>query len=138
MKKIYYILFIALAFILTSCHKEPKPVSAEEIIGTWTLEHFGGVPAGELSIWIDFQSSSFDIYQRASSDVSYEHFTGEWTITAGVLSGKYSDGTSWASSYNAEISEDGKLVLVSSSTEEESIYRKADFPSGFQNQVRPE
>jgi len=138
MKKIVYILLLTAATLLASCSKDSKPVSSEDIIGTWTLMTIDGNSCGELSVWITLSESTFDIYQRASSKVFYDHYTGTWSISNGILSGKYTDGTPWADTYKAEISDKIVLSLTGITSGEVSIYNKSEIYDSFFKEVKHE
>lgn len=129
MKKIIYAIIMSLPLLLASCNKENQPLSTDSLKGTWNLEQIDGIPAGELSVWMEFSDKTFDIYQRLGNKVSYEHYSGTWSLVKGVLSGSYSDGKPWASSYNATITDGVQLKLEAVGNGEVSTYRKSNIPS---------
>lgn len=122
------ILLLCLLCLASSCRKE-ETVS---VIGSWELVSVQDVPVSEgLSVWLDFSSDGFSLYQRAEENVCYQKFTGTWTLTGKVLSGKYSDGSLWASDYTVAVS-GSELTLTSSGTPQETMrYRKASLPAGI-------
>lgn len=125
---------MAIALISVSCHKEPA-VSADSLIGHWQLVSIDGDAVGTksfsdskgLSVWISFSTETFDLYQRAGKDVTYSHFTGSWSIAEGVLSGKYSDGSAWSSTY--EVFLEGEFMTLTSPTEVQKFHKEASLPS---------
>lgn len=135
MKKILYVIMALFTLLLASCNKENQPLNSDSLKGTWNLEQIDGVSAGELSVWMEFSETSFDIYQRLGNKVSYEHYNGTWSLVKGVLSGKYSDGKPWASSYNATITDGVQLRLEAVGSGEVSTYRKSNMPSEVREQV---
>ena len=135
MKKIIYATIALFSLLFVSCGKENQPVSSTSLLGSWNLEQVDGVATGDLSVWIEFSESSFDIYQRLGATVSYEHFSGSWSVTKGVLSGTYSDGKPWASSYNASITDGSQLKLEAVGSGEISTYRKSSIPSEVRENV---
>lgn len=124
---------MAIALISVSCHKEPA-VSADSLIGHWQLVSIDGDAVGTksfsdsqgLSVWISFSSDSFDLYQKAGKEVSYSHYKGTWTLSEGTLSGKYSDGSAWASSYDVAL--DGEFLTLTSPTEVQKFHKEASLP----------
>ena len=51
------------------------------------------------------------------------NFSGVWTLVETTLSGSYSDGTAWGSSYEVSLSED-KSHLTLTSAKEVYIYKR--------------
>lgn len=131
MKRFFTILMVfAAALVFGSCQKERQTLSSESLIGIWHLSSIDGDPVGTksfsdsqgLSVWIEFKADSFDLYQRASQNVSYSHYSGTWSLAGKVLSGKYSDGTPWSSTY--EVTLEGDTLTLKSPTEEQVYHRE--------------
>ena len=131
MKKFFTILIVfAAALFFVSCQKERETLSAESLLGCWHLSSIDGDPVGTksfsdvqgLSVWIEFKADSFDLYQRADENVSYTRYSGTWSLAGKVLSGKYSDGTPWSSTYEVALS--GDTLTLKSPTEEQVYHRE--------------
>ena len=133
MKKITVLLALAAAFLFTSCKEKEEPLN---IIGTWSLKtvqtkaaSMGGT---SVDVYVVFnEDNTFSLYQKVGNAGRYSSFTGTWSLLETTLTGKYSDGKSWGSSY--EVSQDKeRTTLVLSSPGEEYSYAKASLPAELQ------
>lgn len=127
MKRLIYAMVLALA-VMTSCKKEgpEKPVTLSDMIcHEWESTE---LPA-ETKIYLAFTADGkFEMYQKFTAD-NYTKYTGTWKIEGTVLSGTYSNGSAWASSYDVTIDEE-TLTMVSKSEEaDETIYKVCTIPS---------
>ncbi|MBQ7709327.1 MAG: lipocalin family protein [Bacteroidales bacterium] len=114
MKKLVY-LVLGLA-LLCSCNGKDNPEKPASIVGEWVLSSYTtkAVTIGteKVDIYLKFDASSFDLYQMLGAG-RYTHYSGTYTLSGNILSGKYSDGKSWASQYSVSI-ENNKLTLTQS------------------------
>ena len=133
MKKILAFAALMAGLLLTACGEKEEPLN---IIGTWSLKtvqtkaaSLGGT---SVDVYIVFnEDNSFSLYQKVGSTGRYSSYSGTWTLTGTSLSGKYSDGKSWGSTY--EVSQDKeRTTLVLTSIGEEYSYAKASLPSELQ------
>lgn len=133
MKKILAFVALMAGLLLTACGEKEEPLN---IIGTWSLKtvqtkaaSMGGT---SVDVYIVFnEDNSFSLYQKVGSAGRYSSYSGTWTLTGTSLSGKYSDGKSWGSTY--EVSQDKEhTTLVLSSAGEEYSYAKASLPAEVQ------
>ncbi len=143
MKKIAY---ITAALLMVFGCKEPGPDTpvtppdnpvnppvteetlAEKITGEWHCV----VSDIDADIYLELISDGkFELYQKIGEG-SYRLYNGSWSIDKNnVLNGKYNDGTSWGSSYEAVISEDRNsltLTPTSAVVQEEYSYRRETIP----------
>ena len=77
------------------------------------------------------EDGSFLLYQRSNS-ATYVEYSGTYTLDEAnaVISGVYSDGSSWANSYNYSINANNELVFVNTNNSAEiTIYEPATMPS---------
>lgn len=98
----------------------------------WHLKSFCGVSV-DADIYIDLEEDgTFAIYQR-TEELTYTVFNGTYVADEenSVLSGVYSDGTSWLSSYNYVVDIEAKeLVLTNTSNSSEvSVYESSKVPA---------
>ena len=130
MKKILAFAALMAGLLLTSCKEKEDPLN---IIGTWSLKtvqtkaaSMGGT---SVDVYIVFnEDNTFSLYQKIGSAGRYTSFTGTWSLLETTLTGKYSDGKQWGSSY--EVSQDKeRTTLVLSSPGEEYSYAKASLPA---------
>lgn len=138
MKKILTILAVMTAMLLaTSCgEKEKKPL---DITGEWALQSIAtkAVQIGsvKVDVYISFaQDGSFELYQKVGEG-RYRRFDGNWSLLEDQLSGTYSDGKAWGSTYTVSMDADRLIMLSSSATPEESVYTKATIPSDVKNSI---
>ena len=133
MKKILAFAALMAGLLLTSCKEKEDPLN---IIGTWSLKtvqtkaaSMGGT---SVDVYIVFnEDNTFSLYQKVGNAGRYTSFTGTWNLLETTLTGKYSDGKSWGSSY--EVSQDKeRTTLVLSSAGEEYSYAKASLPAELQ------
>ena len=98
------------------------------INGTWYLTSMCG-SAPEFNVYIEFNNSGkFNIYQQVWT-LTYERYTGTYSVDGNVITGKYSDGTAWTASYNYSVANSQlKLENVENSSEV-SIYAAKPIPA---------
>lgn len=132
------ILLLALPFLSANCHHEPGE-DPLVIDGQWQISHFStksvSIGGQTVDIYIDFQTGgNFEMYQMLGTG-RYRKFTGTWKLTDKLLTGSYTGGQAWASSYEV-IMDDSRtqLTLTSTSTPQEiSTYRKQTIPQDVIN-----
>lgn len=99
-------------------------------VGDWHLVSFCGTPAS-VDLYLSIaKDRSFTLYQRSGS-LDYSVFTGTWEYDTATktLSGRYSSGTAWASSYKVSLTESGELMLTNvNNSNEVSLYERAATP----------
>ncbi len=123
-------LAVLAAFTACGGSKEDKPL---DITGEWNLVDVQTKSAmlGDqtVDVYISFSGDkTFTMYQMIGTG-RYRKYSGTWTLTETTLTGKYSDGKQWGSSYEVEMSSaDSRLTLTSDSGEVDT-YQKASIPS---------
>lgn len=105
----------------------------------WHLVSFCNAPA-DVDIFIDFQKSGkFVIYQR-TEELSYTVFEGTYTVDEenALLTGVYSDGTPWLSSYNYVVDKAVQQLTMTSveNPSEVAVYEPAKVPTVHSLSVR--
>ena len=137
MKRLYMIAALALlCLVTTACPDDPKddPIN---IVGEWQLSQIttkATIGGQTVDVYIAFQEGgSFEMYQMLGTG-RYRKFEGTWTLLEKVLSGSYTGGATWASSYNVEMDEGHTtLTLTSLDGDETDIYRKQAIPEDVKN-----
>lgn len=119
MKRIFNILTAALLFIgfATSCEKAPK--IEEGIVGEWQLTEMDANDAAGLStsVYIEFRADkSFDMYQKVGDVMRYRKYVGTYSVSGAIISGVYSDGKKWGSSYRAALEADAQVLVLTAVT----------------------
>ncbi len=126
--------FIALAALamLAACGggKDEKPL---DITGEWNLVSIQTKSAtlgGQaVDVYILFASDrSFTMYQKIGAGRYYK-YSGTYVLDGATLSGKYSDGKLWGSSYEVELSSSDSQMTLTSASGEVDTYKKASIPS---------
>ena len=124
MKRIIHITIIAL-LALTGCKKAETELSLQQKLET---EWRGSEISADAAIYISFAADgTFELYQKLESD-TFELRRGKWTLDGDILSGRYNDGETWASSYKVAVEND-KLVMISQNEGGESgTYKRCQIP----------
>lgn len=138
MKRIAYIITVLAAAVCmsASCKKVEKvPAFDSALVGDWHLVETlvdGNTMDGDLAdVYLVFNACTFEIYQTSGSQEDrYDLYTGTCSSEGGVLTGTYSSGTPWGSSYTYKVS-GSSLTLTSKDKLEEQIYEKADLPENI-------
>lgn len=128
MKKV--LLYAAAVFAIVcavSCRKEEKKINnADTIIGEWHC-----TPEGlEADIYVAFDADGeFELYQKVGEG-RHRHYWGTYGIEGNTLSGTYSDGDPWGSSYSMEFVSDGEMKLTAlNGSDEVTTYLREDIPA---------
>jgi hypothetical protein len=111
---------------------DDEPQIVIELARCWQLSSFCGEPT-DVDICIDFRKDGkFTIYQR-TEELAYTTFTGTYTADEekSLLSGVYSDGVKWASSYHYTVDKEAETLTLESveRPSEVSIYVPAKVPA---------
>ena len=125
--KLIKLFSVAAAVLMTACTtgKEEKAI---DITGTWDLIGIEVTKAAQLgdetvSVEITFNADkTFSITQTLGGGRA-EEFAGSWQLAGNVLTGKYSNGKAWGSSYEVSV-ENSTLTMIPESKEEIYSYRK--------------
>lgn len=126
-RKLIKLFSVAAAVLMTACTtgKEEKAI---DITGTWDLIGIEVTKAAQLgdetvSVEITFNADkTFSITQTLGGGRA-EEFAGSWQLAGNVLTGKYSNGKAWGSSYEVSV-ENSILTMIPESKEEIYSYRK--------------
>ena len=126
-RKLIKLFSVAAAVLITACTtgKEEKAI---DITGTWDLIGIEVTKAAQLgdetvSVEITFNADkTFSITQTLGGGRA-EEFAGSWQLAGNVLTGKYSNGKAWGSSYEVSV-ENSTLTMIPESKEEIYSYRK--------------
>lgn len=125
MKKNIYIL-IALLLMATGCKKEKTVDYAKQVIGEWHCvpETFDA----DVYLALD-PDGTFALYQQIGEG-RHRHYSGEWELDGITLSGSYSGGEAWGSSYQVSFSGGNTMSLKAlNGSEEVMTYSRNTIPS---------
>ena len=141
MRKTIYIVLAALGLCLFagcgSSDKEKVSPTAKLLVGEWQLKTWTGETPQDFDIYLSFDAdNTFEIYQRLA-EVKYQKFTGSYQVQNDVLSGKYSGGKNFGSTYDISFNESGStltLTLTSATgVAEMGVYVRAAIPDEVKN-----
>ena len=104
------------------------PIINTDIVGEWHLISWCDAEP-EFDVYIEFNKyGKFNIYQQTWT-FTYDRFTGTFSVNDTLLSGMYSDGSSWIASYIHTV-EDSKLTLINTvDLDEVGIYEACVIPA---------
>lgn len=134
MRKILYVLSVLACIAgMSSCEKSGDSV---DVSGEWHLTDTGGLITGNglrIDVYASFSGGNFELYQRiGESQARYWSYSGTYTLSGNVLTGRYSDGTRLGGSsgegYTVDISK-GTMTLTSVFSGEVSVYESCTIPS---------
>ncbi len=136
MRNFLILLATGLSF-LVSCKKTAEPV---DIVGEWQLSDYQTkavtIGSEKVDIYVQFSADkSFSLYQMLGSG-RYKKFSGTYAVSAdNVLSGTYSGGGSWASTYYVSL-EGSKLILTILPEEKEvQTFTSTTIPESVKNNI---
>lgn len=117
-------LVVLFAMAMVGCGKH----NDTDIVGQWHLTNWSNAEP-EFEVYIEFlESGEFNIYQQVWS-FTYEHFTGTYTASDGVISGKYSDGSAWLTSYQYSVDDSTLKLYNKSNLAEVGVYKACTIPA---------
>ena len=134
MRTRFIILAALLVFILPACSNE-KPQTIN-IIGEWELMDIQATKSAQIGnetieIYLEFKDDkTFNLWQKLGAG-RHKKFTGTWELTESVLTGKYSDGRTWGSSYNVRVESDNLYMSETYQNLETYIYKSSKVPAGL-------
>ena len=131
MKKIVFYIFFAvvMAVAVSSCAKSGNDTSEFlDITGEWSLISSGDLSMDDISVYVSFTSDHFELYQKLGEG-RYYVYSGTYTLSGNILSGRYSDGTSWGSDYDVIIGSDSLTMTARNGSGEVSVYTREDIPA---------
>ena len=132
MKMKLFALAAAFSLLLVSCGDPVDPVTPTvvDVSGTWVLSSVSTRSAtiGDqtVDVYVEFASGSFTLYQRVGSGRYYK-YTGTYSLSESVLSGKYSSGTAWGATYDVTVSGSTMTLCPKGGTEKDT-YTKGSIP----------
>lgn len=121
MKRILYILAAAFICMALSVSCQTKEEPGTDITGVWHLVDTGDLMADDdklvLDVYAVFDSGNFELYQRVGQSAGrYWYYSGTYSTSGDILTGRYSDGTrlGGVSGEGYSISLDGSTLFLTS------------------------
>ena len=118
----------ALAFLMAGCGGSDKKKEEPNYDG-WMLARWGGSTdlSGKVFLQLN-EDMTFTLYQSIDTP-GYQKLIGTYTKEGQVLSGTYSSGTPWESSYAVEKQTKTELQLRSEKDDVVSLYTAVEIPA---------
>ena len=132
MKKYIRFIYImtAVLAIVTACGEKPAQTVTPKIVGSWELTDIQYTKAAQIGgetveVRLVFDADgSFSMSQMLGEGRPTE-YSGNWTLDGDVLSGNYSDGKPWGSSYIVAVEETSmSMTPAGESAPETYIYSR--------------
>ncbi len=127
MKRLLFILAALMVMSATGCKKDEKVIDCKATLpGEWHC-----APEGiDADIYAAFEENgSFDLYQKLGEG-RYRHYTGTWECKGNTLSGIYSDGNAWGSSYTVAFTDNDNMTFTAlNGSNEVMAYTREPVPS---------
>ncbi len=120
-KSTIYIIMAVAALLLPSCGKSPEAEDPEQrsgsVVGRWHMVSWSSLTSDEADVYISFgEDGRFDLYQRVYTPY-YVHYDGTYSQQGDIVTGTYSDGTSWNTSYVASFNAEMTRMTLTGSTD---------------------
>ena len=107
---------------------ESQPLSVAALAGVWHLTQWYDVePSFEVYMDVD-ASGSITLYQRIESRY-WSVYASSAEITNDVISGVYSDGVVWGTSYEVSIDDDLMTWVAQNDATDISVYTRSELPA---------
>lgn len=101
-----------------------------DISGTWHLTEWRGTkPSFDIYMSID-DAYGVTLWQRFTSR-EWERYDSTASFTNNTISGTYSDGTPWSTSYSVTIDVDTMTWIDTSDSTDISVYMRSELPEGI-------
>lgn len=136
MRKAGIIITIISAMLLSGCGNSGKEEQPLDISGQWELMDIMATKAAQIGgqqveVFIEFDSdNTFRMWQKLGEG-RHRKYSGTWTLTEDILTGKYSDGKNWGSSYQVSVTGGNLYMSEQAQTLETYVYRPCTLPSGL-------
>ena len=100
------------------------------IAGTWHLTKWRGEEPSFL-IYLDITTEGVVTLWQRMENHAWECFYSSAAITDGIISGTYSDGTTWGASYSVTIDGDNMTWIDTSDSTDISVYTRSELPENI-------
>lgn len=101
-------------------------------VGEWNYAD----PGYGADIRVSFEEEfTFNLYQKVG-DGRYRHYSGTWSVEENIISGSYSDGSGWGSSYSLEFVDDDTMIMTAlNESDDEMTYFREEIPASIKENV---
>lgn len=132
MRRLLYIMMLALAVVATACKKEKAPEDiTPKLYGEWHCEP----DSFSADVYVAFNADgSFDLYQLIGEG-RYRYYAGSWYVKGKTLSGIYADESAWGSDYTMALPDVDTITLTATNGSEEVMtYRRCEIPASVKEE----
>lgn len=100
----------------------------QEIMGEWRLAEWHGSADLQFAVYLSISADGeFTLWQKLQS-VEWQKFTGTVEFTNSTVSGVYSDGKAWSTSYTVEHDGNNMIWIGSNDATDRSVYVPTEIP----------
>ncbi len=113
---------------LSSCKKDKETV---DITGEWQLvsDTDGFVGNDEVDVYVSFSEGAFELFQKSGEAMRYKKYSGTYTFTEGLLTGKYAGNVAWASDYTVTMDGADVMTMTAVGANLSCTYNRKAIPS---------
>ncbi len=125
-----------MAGFLSAC-SEKSVVIDSPIVGEWHLETWMSETPEDFDVYISFrENGSFEMYQKVETP-TFVRYEGSYSVSGSVVSGIYSDGMPWSTSYTFTLSDGNNSLTMVSDTPgaETGVYSRTTIPEDVLNSI---
>lgn len=128
---------VTLLLLAAGCSKDDEGSKKVDtgVVGEWHQTKWNDESQADFDVYIEFLSDGiFNIFQQVESS-TYMKYSGSFRVEGNHLTGTYSSGEFWRSSYDYELSGDGNTLTMTSMSgiAVVSVYTKTTIPSEVRN-----
>ena len=128
MKKILYAFMLLVAVSACQPKEEEEPLS---VVGQWQLVNVATkaamIGSTSVEVYIDFRESGQFVLYQTLGEGRPRAYDGSYELLEDQLSGRYTDGTKWATTYTVAKS-GSNITLTSASGNETDTYQPTTIP----------
>ncbi len=132
MKRLLYLFNIIFAMLFVACggssENDVDSYDYTKISAEWKLTEWADMPA-DMDVYIAFETNqTFTMYQQTET-VRFVKYNGTYSVKGDVISGKYSDGKPWGSSYILSFKGESMTLVSKTDVAEVNVYTKTTIPA---------
>lgn len=115
-----------------TCKRTYEISELQNIIGEWCLDRWHDSEEIPFAIYLSIgDEGTFTLWQQLQS-VEWQKFTGTLSLDNNIVSGVYSDGESWSTSYYVDCDGDEMIWTATTDAGDVSVYVPAEIPADLQ------
>lgn len=129
MKQLSIICAALLMCIAAGCEKQEEKPQEEGLKDIVCGEWHATIQSADAELYAGFASDgTFELYQKVGEGF-FRLYKGKWEVENDIISGKYNDGSVWASAYKVQMSGKDSMVWTSQNdAAEKTAYKRTEIP----------